>query len=312
MKINEILSEGGWASTKTQNTVITPQFVADVRIVLQGFEKGLNAHLASKNIPPVGIGHPCGSGTYYERDLKVNPTKEYGDIDVHFYIPRMEGLNNNQTTQLFADNVKEFCNGNPNYETENGKNVIVQTGNDFVQVDLVTIYYDNKEWSTALAPEWNVKGVLCASLYSALAEAMNISISSHGVQAKTVDGQLVKFGTTKNTKLITITTDKDKWAVDIVKYFGGKKASPLLKQYPGVKDEVRVADIINSIKGICQSLDRPELIQTIKEIYLGKIHKTASSSKFDKAETPAAIEKAHHTKEMLMTKSAEIAALFDR
>jgi hypothetical protein len=37
-----------------------------------------------------------------------------------------------------------------------------------------------------------------------------------------------------------------------------------------------------------------------------------NSSKFDKAQTPQAIEKAEHTKELLSSKSAEIASLFDK
>jgi hypothetical protein len=311
MKIQEIIFEGGWASAKTQNTVITPQFVHNVRIVLANFEKELNAHLKSKGIPAIGIGHPVGSGTYYERDLKINPTREYGDIDVMFYIPRMPNMNNNQTSQLFADNVKEFCDHHGGYETANGKNVIVQTGDDYVQVDLVSAYYDMADWGNALAPEYNVKGVLSASMYSALAEAMNLSIGSHGVQAKTVGGQLVPFRTVKGTELVTVSTNKNNWAIDIVKFFGGK-ISPLLKQYPGMKDEVRIADIVGSIKGIAQSLGQPDLPGRVKEIYLAKINAVVTSSKFDKAATPAAVEKAEYTKKMLAKKSTEFASLLDK
>ncbi len=319
---NGPITEGGWASTKTQNTVITPQFVADVRIVLQGFEKTLNAHLASKNLPPVGIGHPCGSGTYYERDLKVNPTKEYGDIDVHFYIPRMPELNNNQTTQLFADNVKEFCNENPNYETENGKNVIVKTGNDYVQVDLVTIYYDNEEWAAALAPEWNVKGVITASIYSSLALTLGVSISSHGVQVKIRDNAVVPFSTIKNIELKTISTDPKNWATDIAKFFGCHKLSTSIQQFPGLKGEVKITDIVGSINGIADSFElnnifgnrlainsKKEFMQQIASTYQNKIDAVITSSKFDKAMTPASQKKAEYTKTMLTAKSKEVISL---
>ena len=305
------LQEGGWASEKTQNTVITPGFVVKVRQVLAVFEKELNAFLASQNIPPIGIGHPVGSGTYYERDLKINPTREYGDIDVSFYIPRMPGMTNNQANQLFADQVLKFCDSHPErYDTANGKNVIVQIGQDFVQVDLVTSYFDMKDWGAVLAPEYNIKGVLCASLYSALAEAMGISIGAHGVQAKTVNGELVPFRTVKGAELHTISSNRDSWAVDIAKFFGAKKISPLLAKYPGLMGEVKVADIVNSIKGIASSLNRPEIIEDAKRIYLEKISKVANSSKFDKAQTPQAVEKAEHTKELLSSKSAQIASLF--
>ncbi len=318
MRSKEFISEGGWASTKTQNTIITPALIEKVVTVLKAkFEPELNAFLKSKQLPSIQIGKPCGSGTYYKRDLVQNPNKEYGDIDVHFYIPRMPDLNNNQTITLFATNIKEFCDRSTTFATENGKNVILQLGDDYVQIDLVNIYYDVQDWATALAPEWNVKGVLCASLYSALAEALQISISSIGVQAKTINGKLVKFNTVKGVKLHTITTDKKKWAIDIATFFGASEYSPTLKSYPGLIDEVRVKDIIGSIKGIAETLeqtntlpsqysDSQSLLSTIKQIYLDKINKVITSSKFDKAETETAIKKAADTKSMLTTKSSEI------
>jgi len=306
------LQEGGWASEKTQNTVITPQLVATVRKILAQFEQDLNAHLDSKNIPHIGIGHPAGSGTYYERDLKINPTREYGDVDVMFFVPRIPEMTNNQVNQLFASNVKEFCDASADYSTSNGKNVIIQIGdNDYVQVDLVTAYFDMADWSKALAPEYNVKGVLCASLYSALAEVLQLSIGSNGVQAKTVGDEVVPFRTIKGTTLHTVSASKDTWAVDIVKFFGGNTSAPLLRKYPGWAGETRVSDIINSIKGIAQGLGQGDLPSKVKAAYLKKIDAVINSSKFDKAATPAAVAKAEHTKELLAQKSAEIAAKFD-
>ena len=319
MRAREFLLNGGWANVKTQDTIITPIVVEKVLSVLKNnFEPQLNSYLKSKQLPPIQIGNPCGSGTYYKRDLQNNPTKQYGDIDVHFYIPRMPELNNNQTVQLFANNVKEFCDQSAEFETENGKNVICKLGNDYVQVDLVNIYYENAKWASALAPEHNVKGVLSASLYSSLAEALKLSIGDMGVQAKTVDGKLVKFNNTKGTKLHTISTNKETWAVDIANFFGAKKLSGWLEKYPGAAEEIRIVDIIGSIKGIAttleenQKLPQPyanavELLATIKEIYLNKINKVITSNKFDKAATPAAVEKAEQTKRMLAAKSAEIA-----
>lgn len=314
MKIIDLL-EGGWASTKTQNTIITPTVVRDAVRVMQFFGEQFNQFLAQKNLPPIEIGRPCGSSTYYERDMEKQPNKEYGDIDINFHIPEMPGMNNNQTVTLFSNAVKEFCDATHGFETENGKNVIVQLGDQYVQVDLVVSYIKNKEWSKALAPEWNVKGVLCASLYSALAQALNLSIGGHGIQAKTLNGERVKFSTIKGVTLHQVTNNKDNWAIDVAAYLGCKHFTTRLKEYPGLKDEARVSDIINSIKGIASSLDingimnSSELLSTIKDIYLQKINAVIDSSKFNKAETPAAIQKAADTKAMLAKKSAEIAKL---
>ena len=319
MRAKEFTFEGGWSSPLTQNTVITPQLVEQVFKILHVFVNDLNNYLIMRGIPTVELGYPCGSTTYYKRDLVQNPTKEYGDIDVNLFIPRIEGMTNNANSSLIYSEVKHFCDASQDFQTQNGTNVIFKVGEDYVQVDLITAYYHNKEWTTALAPEHKIKGVLCNSLYSSLGEALNLSIGSgHGVQAKIQNGALVPFAQNKDVELITITNNPHTWAVDIAKYFGCRELSPLLKQYPGKLDEIRVADMINSIKGIAQSLemsgkgDAATLISKIKGIYLGKIDRAINSSKFDKAATPMAIEKAKHTKEMLAKKSAEIAANFDK
>ncbi len=318
MKITDILVEGGWASTKTQDTVITPTVVRDAVRIMHVFEDQFNQFLVTKNLPPIEIGAPCGSTTYYERDMVQQPNKEYGDIDINFHIPEMPGLNNNQTVTLFSNAVKEFCDTSRGFETENGKNVIVQLGDNYVQVDLVVSYLKNKDWSKALAPEWNVKGVLSASLYSALAQALNISIGGHGIQAKTLNGERVKFTTIKGVTLHQVTNNKDNWAIDVAAYLGCTHFTTRLKEFPGFKGEARVSDIVNSIKGIAGSLDinsimnAEELLTTIKSIYLQKIQAVIDSSKFNKAETQAAIQKAEYTKSMLAQKSVEIVKLLDK
>jgi hypothetical protein len=316
MKINEIISEGGWANPVTQDTHITPQLVQMAVAKLQNFVQQLNQHLTHKNMPPVELGNPCGSTTYYKRDLVQNPTREYGDIDINLFIPRIDGMTNNANADLYKKEVMEFCNESPTFQTSNGTNVIVQLGSDYVQVDLITSYSHNKEWTTALAPEYNVKGVLCNSIYSSLGEALQLSIGgAHGVQAKMQGGNLVPFRTVKDVELKTISNNPKTWALDTAKFFGCIQISPLLKQHPGMLDEVRVSDMINSIKGIAQTLElngkgnASELMDNVKNIYLGKIQKAIESSKYDKAQSPAAIEKAAKTKELLASKSAEFAIM---
>lgn len=317
------LNEGGWANPATQGTHITPAVVDNVFKVLNAFINNLNRHLALKQLPPVELGQPCGSTTYYKRDLVQDPTREYGDIDVNMFIPRIEGMTNNANADVFRKEIQEFCESSPDFQTSNGTNVILKLGNDHYQVDLITSYSSNKAWTTALAPEWRVKGVLCNSIYSSLGECLELSIGGgHGVQAKTQNGKLVPFRTVKDIVLTTITTNPDSWALDIAKYFGCKKISPLLKQYPGKLEEVRVADMVNSIKGIAQTLEMndrlppsyataSDLIKNVKGVYLNKIEKAIMSSKYDKAASPEAVKKANDTKDVLSTKGTQIGQLFD-
>jgi hypothetical protein len=318
MRVREILLNGGWANPVTQNTHITPALVEIVVKVLHQFVNGLNQHLEAKNMPPVELGNPCGSTTYYKRDLQQNPEREYGDIDINFLIPRIEGTTNNANADIIKKEIAEYCEKTSNVQTANGTNVILQIGSDYVQVDLVMSYSHNKAWTATLAPEYNVKGVLCNSLYSSLGEALRMSIGGgHGVQVKTQGGKLVPFRTIKGVDLQTVTNDPQTWALDIAKYFDCKKIAPRLKEYPGMLDEIRTADIVNSIKGIAETLalngqaDSNSLLTQIKSIYLDKIDKVINSPKFDKAATPAAVQKAEQTKEILASKSQQIASLFD-
>jgi hypothetical protein len=313
MKVNEIILEGGWASTLTQGTIITPQLVQHcMKLLTTQFIPNLNKFLESKGLGPTEISGAGGSATYYERDLQQQPDKEYGDVDVQFHIHRIPDTTNNANADIYRKAIKEFCDSNPNYSTENGTNVILQIGKEYVQIDLIMSFYENKEWTNALRPEWNMKGVLCNSLYSSLGEVLNLSIGGgHGVQAKLQGGQIVPFRTVKDVELKTVTNNPKTWALDIVKFLGGKKITPRLKQYPGlIGGEVRVSDMVNSIRGILESLGKEELIPQVKGIYLAKINAAINSSKYNKAETPQAIEHAKHTKEMLAQKSANIAKLF--
>jgi len=319
MRFREII-EGGWASTKTQGTKITPEVMAEIVKNLPQFEQSLNSFLKQKDLPPVKIGRPVGSGTYYQRDLKQNPEKEYGDIDVQFIIPRDESLSANQNTQQYMTAVKEFADQNSQYETESGKNVIFDIGNNnYVQVDLVAIFQGKLEWSKTQAPEHGTKGVLSAGLYSALAEALGVSISDRGIQARTTDGEVVPFRQRKNTELVDISDNKDRWGMDLAQFFGAESISDTLKQHPGMKDEVKIADIVGTIKGIAETLEQSnalpdaydsaqELLNSIRTVYQSKIDAVINSSKFDKAESPAAKKKAEETKQMLRDKSEQIAS----
>jgi len=320
MRAKEFIIEGGWVDVQTQGTVITPALTAKVmKTLLSNFIPSLNKFLVTKGLGETEISSPGGSATYYKRDLEQDPTREYGDIDVQFHIPKMPNISDAQNETVYKEAIKEFCQRDPNYSTKNGVNLILSLGSGkFVQIDLIFSYFDNKQWIQTLVPEYRVKGVLCNSLYSALGEALNISFGGgRGIQVKTKNGEVVPFRTMKDVVLRTITNDPKNWAIDIVQYFGAKNISPQLKKYPGTLDEVRVADIIQSFKGIAETLEvsgkiqsAQELLGQVKSIYLAKIEKAAASSKFDKVASPEAAAKAEKTKQMLLTKSQEFATLF--
>ena len=314
MKIRDIVLEGGYASTLTQGTKITPKVVAVAVQAVAAFVKEFNKFLKSKNLPPVRGGDPVGSTYYYKRDLENNPTKEYGDIDVHFFIPRLHNQSDAANATTYANAVKEFADTSADLSTNTGKNVIFKLGDNYIQVDLVMAYYENKEWLGALTPEHNIKGIISSSIYSSLAQLLNLSISTNGVQAKLRDGQPVSFRQSKNVELTTVSKTPSHWALHTLMFLAklngidNPTVSKDLQEHPGVDvDNIRISDIVLSIKGLGHSLELNNLfghgtlanisgykdfINGIVSIYTGKLTDAMSSSKFDKAVEPEAAAKA--------------------
>lgn len=325
MKIHEILYEGGWASAKTQGTIVTPQVLDTVVTRLKTeVEPRINQWLADRGIPEIEFGRPVGSGTYYKKHLKTEPNRRYGDIDIQFIIPRIADKTNNENKQFYYDLAKSFGEQSGFYESDNGKNIVIDIGgNKFAQVDLVSIYGELVQWNDIFSPPEGVKGVLSSSLYSALAEALNLSISDLGVQIKTSNGQIVPFSKQKGVEIVTISTNSQQWAADIAKYFGSAQIDPTLARYPGMGGEITLEQIVGSIVGIARTLElnnrlsasgntyvsAEDLLRRIQEIYLSKIEKVAGSSKFEKAASPEAQQLAKETQELLRSKGQAIARL---
>ena len=325
MKIREIILEGGWASSKTQSTIITPQVLEKVVSVLKNeIQPRMNQWLRDKGVPEIEFGRPVGSGTYYQRHLKTQPDKRYGDIDIQFIIPRIDSKTNNENKQFYYDLAKNFGDQSGAYESANGKNIIIPLGqNNFAQVDLVSIFGDLVQWTEIFSPPEGVKGVLSSSLYSALSEALNLSISDLGVQAKLSNGSIVPFSKQKGVEIVTISTNSQQWAAEIAKYFGSAQFDPILARYPGLEGEITLEQIVGSIIGIARTLElnnrlsasgnayasAEDLLRRIQEIYLNKIEKAASSSKFEKASTPEAQQLAKETQELLRSKGQAIARM---
>jgi hypothetical protein len=328
----ESLNEGGWASTETQNTVITPKTVAEIIEVLKGFERSYNTWQENNGLDTeIKIGSPKGSGTYFRRDLEQDPTREYGDVDVECFIHSRDGLTSAQRITEYKKSITEYCSQSPDFSTDNGTNIIMRTTDGPVQVDLIYTYHEHANWSRALSPEYRVKGVISTSLTSSLAEVLNLSFSSQGVQVKIRNDQPVSFRQSKDTELRTVSIDPETWAQDIYSLYyylsHGEKPSELpraLKAHGGLKDEQRLSDIVLSIKALASGLedagllghgsligiqDKLDLIRKVATVYSTKLETAENSSKFNKAETPAAVEKAKKTKLMLAKYRNEVTKL---
>lgn len=320
----DILIEGGWESKLTQNTKLTPAVVKECVELFEKFIKNFNEHLRSKNMQEVEAGRPVGSSTYYKVD---KPEKEYGDVDMLFYIPRIEGTTDYSNQSIYAKEILSYLKGKKDIQSENGKNLIFKLKNgNYAQIDLINAYIENKEWAAGrYTPERGTKGAIGGYMYSALSEVLNFSMNTHGVQMKIKNGAPVKFATTqKPDKLETITKNINNFGVDVCKYYyklitnkDDKKMiiSPNLKKHPGVDPEnVKNEDIVNVVKGIGETLQSNKLfgkgalshidsyedyINKIANSYATKMKKGIESTKFDKAEGPEGVRKAKEAKEKL-------------
>jgi len=322
MKIRELLMNGGWASDLTFSTVITPAVVQEMVKHLAEFEQKFNEWEKQGNMGlEINIGKPVGSGTYYERDLIQDPTREYGDVDVMCYITSLPDESAAQRIAVYRTAIQSFCQLNAKYKTDNGTNVIFDSAAGPVQVDLVYTFHEHANWGRALAPEYRVKGAINTSLTSAMADALNLSFSSQGVQAKLRNGQPVSFRQSKDTILHMVSIDPENWAKDIYSFYyelaKGEKPTSFpggLEQHSGIKDEQRLSDIVYAIKSLVAAFEQsmilpPDLMNKIADIFVSKMDAQIGSSKYLTAQTPEAVAKADKTKAMFMRYKEEIPKL---
>jgi hypothetical protein len=324
MFLREILSEGGWASTATQGTKITPQTVKNVLPVVEKFVKRFNAWAKSKGITPVEIGGPLGSTAYYQRDPE---DKEYGDIDLQVIAPDIEGKTANQVGTIYTNYFDEFVQETKPQELHDKKfttNPVFQVGNDFVQVDFVWAVDSLSKWSKSrMTPPPNIKGAVHGSMFSSFGEIMNISIMGSGAQIKLVGDEIRPYATTrKYDRLDTASTDIENFGVDIVRWLHNHmniseplKIAPLLKQHPGLDTkEISSQQLSDVIKGVAQTFEINDMygkanlaefssandfINAFVENFTNRLQKSINSTKFDKAQSPEARKKAQDTKDKL-------------
>jgi len=307
MKITDIITEGGYASTLTQDTKVTPAMVQTAVGVFDTFVQQFNKFLKSKNLPPVKAGHPVGSTHYYKQDLVSNPDKTYGDIDILFFIPKLPGSSDGANVSTYTNAVTEFVSTANNISTNSGKNLVFQMGSEYLQIDLVMAYYENRDWLPALLPERGIKGVISSTVYSSVAEVMNISVNSQGVQVKLRGGMPVSFRQSKDTEVRTISKNPRTWALDVLKFFHGLantgsklQVSDSLQQASGVDPAaVRIADNVQAITGLADSLelngllaqgalshvkDSADFMAQVRSVYQNKMQAAMNSTKFDKGQ----------------------------
>ena len=327
MRLSEIIKEGGWQDTATQGTVITPAVVKKALGSIKQFANDFNSFLEKKGLPPVKVGVPLGSSTYYEVDPE---DAEYGDIDMQILVQPVketQGLTASQEKSFWVNLAHEFVqNVRPSYihSGSTPEHIIVHAGpGRWVQVDLLFFRQDLENWGRyRYTPEQGIKGAVLGSLHSTLGELLTLSIQDHGVLYKEQNGVRLPYSKTrKNFTIHTISTDIARYVLDIFKdeyqIQAGRdlktaKIDSMLMKNPGLNlNKVNVIDMVNSIKGLARSFamnnmygrgnlkhiaNYDDFINKFLACYEGKLRKNIDHPKRDKAQTPQAI--AHAEKDI--------------
>lgn len=242
----QFISEGGWASTKTQLTQLTPRIMKEVVSVVNELGVGFNMHLKSIDLPSVDILRPVGSGTWWKEDLIDQPDKTYGDIDFMVAYPTLplgdgdERRSEIETVKLYNAELfnwlkKEKPKTVDIEESEimssptSVKLLIVIDDNGsqaWVQTDLVVTHQGYADWALfRYTPVRNIKGFVIGNFYSAFGSVLDLSIQSRGVRAKFIKDVMVSQLKRKDVVEVLLTADIQSFMLDIAKFFWEQSGS---------------------------------------------------------------------------------------
>ena len=236
----EWLTEGGWATVKTQETVIRPQIIKDAVKKIQVIAAELNAHYRSLQMPELDFTQPIGSGTWYEEDLVSQPDKVYGDVDFMVIYPvirlteKSERDDEIATVKLYNREMLDFLEKkryafidvtetraiSSDSSVKFVMEVDTTEGEGWIQVDLVVTHTGYRDWAIfRMTPIRNVKGFVLGNLYSSFGKVLELSIQPRGVRAKFIGTQMVALAKRKDTQEILVSRDINTFMSDIARFF---------------------------------------------------------------------------------------------
>jgi hypothetical protein len=315
---------GGWATTKTQGTKITPAVLQEAIGVLENIFDDFNQWAQAHGFDSLTVVGPGGSGVYFKKDLEENPEKAYGDVDILVMYP----LNEPQGRRAEIDTLKKY-NGlflqwlakttRPDLDKEETSAIsegtlklVINLKDGPVQVDIISTFNYSSDWAKArYTPIRGIKGFVVGFLYQAFGNALDVSVTDRGVVAKIKGGELVNPLLRKGVEERIVTRDFNRFLAQLAEFTdeftrGEKRAVQLdqyLQQHPGIDvTDLSLEQICNGILGFARTLEQngtfelpkskyknsQEFLQEVVDIYKIKIDKHTSSSKYNKAETDLA------------------------
>jgi hypothetical protein len=341
LRFQQFLNEGGWATVKTQDTVITPDVIAKVVKIVDAVAKEFNQHLKTLNLPALEFMKPIGSGTWWEEDLQTQPDKTYGDIDFLIAYPTIELTGKGEksdeaaTVKLYNEELLNWLDSikNPNIDVAESRKMSVpnsvkllavidldKKNKGYIQIDLVVTHTQYKDWSVfRLTPMRNVKGFVLGKIYTAVGNALDISIQVKGVRAKFKNDVIVPYSSRgKDVDDRLISQSISGFLQDTAQFFwqqsntersfndmhfsywqGINPRNPSLEDIcDGIVALGKTLEQLGEFGGTIKYKNSKEFLKRVFDEYKKVMMEAYNSSKFDKAETPAAkaaIEKIRKT-----------------
>jgi hypothetical protein len=279
------LAEGGWATTKTQETVIRPKVIADAVKKLAAISSDFTKHCKTIELPPLEFLKPIGSGTWYKDDIDSQPDKVYGDVDFMVSYPTLnlteKGGRENEiaSVKLYNEELLNFLKIQRYAfidiaETEKVSSttdlklimqVATEEGDGWIQVDMVVTHGGYKEWAIfRMTPIRNVKGFVLGNLYSAFGEVLELSIQPRGVRAKFAGTQMVSYSKRAGVEDKMITSNVTTFMHDIAKFFWEQSGTdkpyeeaPSLSSWNGMdSNNPTFEDLVDGIRGVADTLEK--------------------------------------------------------
>ena len=238
---DDFLNEGGWATEKTQETVITPDVIRNVVAQMDGIGRAFNGHLRELELPSLDFLKPIGSGTWWEDDVKNQPNKTYGDVDYMIAYPTLKltpGKSREDeiaTVKLYNQELLMWIEAEKilgidiketkAVSTDSSLKLVVEVAMPnkkmgYVQVDMVVTHKEYSDWAVfRMTPIKNVKGFVLGNMYSSFGEVLDLSIQARGVRAK-FEGDIMRpYSTRKNTEEKEVSLNTQSFMKDISRFF---------------------------------------------------------------------------------------------
>ena len=284
---NWLIYEGGWASTKTQDTVIKPKLIADAVKKLAIIGKDFSVHAKGSDLPPLEFIKPIGSGTWYEDDIKSQPDKVYGDVDFMVSYPTLDlggktereneilsaKLYNAEMMVLLKSKKYSFIDigESESSSSPTDMKLIMEVEADgetgWMQIDMIVTYSGYKEWAIfRMTPIRNVKGFVLGNLYSSFGEVLEISIQPRGIRAKFAGTEMVAYSKRAGVEEKMLSANVGSFMHDIARFFWlqaegtrGRdfKPSDSLKNWRGINpNSPTFEDLVDGIKAVADTLEQ--------------------------------------------------------